>query len=37
MKKERSYDSLRFRGSENQRILRCKASLQTGEPVLWEA
>jgi len=28
--------NLRFRGSSNQRILRCKESLQAGKAILWE-
>ena len=28
--------SLRFRGSENQRLIDVKASLQAGETVLWQ-
>ena len=28
--------SLRFRGSENQRLIDVPASLQTGETVLWQ-
>jgi anaerobic ribonucleoside-triphosphate reductase activating protein len=28
--------NLRFRGSANQRLLRCKESLKAGTPVIWE-
>jgi anaerobic ribonucleoside-triphosphate reductase activating protein len=28
--------SLRFRGSENQRLIDVKASLEAGETILWD-